>query len=161
MPSFDIVSEIDSVELRNAVENASRELSTRFDFRGVNASFELLKDDIVKLSSEDDFQLKQMRDMLRGNLTKRGVDANSMESKTAEQTGKNWRQDVVFKQGIDTPTAKKVVKAIKDAKLKVQVSIQGEKVRVTGKKRDDLQSVIALMRGEDLGQPFQYENFRD
>ncbi|MGF1741500.1 YajQ family cyclic di-GMP-binding protein [Vibrio profundum] len=161
MPSFDIVSEIDSVELRNAVENASRELSTRFDFRGVNASFELLKDDIVKLSSEDDFQLKQMRDMLRGNLTKRGVDANSMESKTAEQTGKNWRQDVVFKQGIDTPTAKKVVKAIKDAKLKVQASIQGEKVRVTGKKRDDLQSVIALMREEDLGQPFQYENFRD
>lgn len=161
MPSFDIVSEIDSVELRNAVENASRELTTRFDFRGVNASFELLKDDVVKLNSEDDFQLKQMRDMLRGNLTKRGVDANSMESKTAEQTGKNWRQDVVFKQGIDTPTAKKVVKAIKDAKLKVQASIQGEKVRVTGKKRDDLQSVIALMREEDLGQPFQYENFRD
>jgi len=161
MPSFDIVSEVNTVELRNAVENASRELSTRFDFRGVEASFELTKDESVKLSAEGDFQLKQMRDILRGNLTKRGVDANSMDSQTAEQSGKLWNQNVIFKQGIDTPTAKKIVKAIKDAKLKVQAAIQGEKVRVTGKKRDDLQSVIALIKEADLGQPFQFENFRD
>ncbi|MCL9783128.1 YajQ family cyclic di-GMP-binding protein [Vibrio sp. S4M6] len=161
MPSFDIVSEINTVELRNAVENASRELSTRFDFRGVEASFELSKEETVKLSAEADFQLKQMRDILRGNLTKRNVDVNSMDSQTAEQSGKMWSQNVLFKQGIDTPTAKKIVKSIKDAKLKVQAAIQGEKVRVTGKKRDDLQAVIALIKGADLGQPFQFENFRD
>ncbi|WP_428772536.1 YajQ family cyclic di-GMP-binding protein [Vibrio sp.] len=161
MPSFDIVSEIDTVELRNAVENSSRELDTRFDFRNVQASFELQKDEIVKLSSEGDFQLKQLRDILRGNLTKRGVDVNAMEAQTPEHTGKFWHQNVIFKQGIDTPMAKKIVKTIKDAKLKVQASIQGEKVRVTGKKRDDLQAVIALIREAELGQPFQYENFRD
>lgn len=161
MPSFDIISEIDTVELRNAVDNATRELSTRFDFRGVEASFEMQKDESVKLSSEADFQLQQMRDILRGNLTKRGVDVNAMESQKAEQTGKNWHQNIVFKQGIDTPTAKKIVKLIKDAKIKVQASIQGEKVRVTGKKRDDLQAVMALVRNGELGQPFQFENFRD
>ncbi|MBM7035771.1 YajQ family cyclic di-GMP-binding protein [Vibrio ulleungensis] len=160
MPSFDIVSEIDTVELSNAVDNANRELSTRFDFRGVEASFEKI-DDNVKLSAEGDFQLKQMRDILRGNLTKRGVDVNAMESKEPSASGKKWSQLVEFKQGIDTPTAKKVVKAIKDAKIKVQAAIQGEKVRVTGKKRDDLQATMALVRGADLGQPFQFDNFRD
>ena len=161
MPSFDIVSEIDTVELRNAVDNASRELSTRFDFRGVEASFEMQKDESVKLNAEGDFQLKQMRDILRSHLTKRGVDVNAMEAKDEEATGKKWYQIVIFKQGIETLMAKKVVKAIKDAKLKVQASIQGEKVRVTGKKRDDLQATIAMIRDADLGQPFQYENFRD
>ncbi|GAA5644784.1 MULTISPECIES: YajQ family cyclic di-GMP-binding protein [Vibrio] len=161
MPSFDIISEIDAVELRNAVDNASRELSTRFDFRNVEASFDIQKDDSVKLSSEGDFQLKQMRDILRANLTKRGVDVNAMEAKDAEASGKNWHQQVVFKQGIDAATAKKIVKLIKDAKVKVQASIQGEKVRVTGKKRDDLQAAIALIREAELGQPFQFENFRD
>ncbi len=119
------------------------------------------KEESVKLSAEADFQLKQMRDILRGNLTKRGVDVNSMDSQTPDQSGKMWSQNILFKQGIDTPTAKKIVKAIKDAKLKVQAAIQGEKVRVTGKKRDDLQSVIALIKQAELGQPFQYENFRD
>lgn len=161
MPSFDIVSEVDSVELRNAVDNASRELSTRFDFRGVEASFEMQKDESVRLNAEGDFQLKQMRDILRGNLAKRGVDANSMDAKSEEATGKNWHQIVFFKQGIETPMAKKIVKLIKDNKMKVQASIQGEKVRVTGKKRDDLQAVISLIRDAELGQPFQYENFRD
>ncbi|EEX92316.1 putative nucleotide-binding protein [Vibrio orientalis CIP 102891 = ATCC 33934] len=161
MPSFDIVSEVDSVELRNAVDNASRELSTRFDFRGVEASFEMQKDESVRLNAEGDFQLKQMRDILRGNLAKRGVDASSMEAKGEEATGKNWHQIVLFKQGIETPMAKKIVKLIKDNKMKVQASIQGEKVRVTGKKRDDLQAVIALIRDAELGQPFQYDNFRD
>ncbi|MFB9217412.1 YajQ family cyclic di-GMP-binding protein [Vibrio sinaloensis] len=161
MPSFDIVSEIDTVELRNAVDNASRELSTRFDFRGVQASFELQKDESVRMNAEGEFQLKQMRDILRGNLAKRGVDANAMEAKSEEATGKNWHQIVLFKQGIETPMAKKIVKLIKDKKMKVQASIQGEKVRVTGKKRDDLQAVISLIREAELGQPFQYENFRD
>lgn len=161
MPSFDIVSEIDTVELRNAVDNATRELSTRFDFRGVEASFEMQKDESVRLNAEGDFQLKQMRDILRGHLAKRGVDANAMEAKGEEASGKNWHQIIIFKQGIETPVAKKIVKLIKDKKMKVQASIQGEKVRVTGKKRDDLQAVIALMREAELGQPFQYENFRD
>ncbi|PML60721.1 YajQ family cyclic di-GMP-binding protein [Vibrio breoganii] len=160
MPSFDIVSEIEVVDVRHAVENANRELATRFDFRGVQASFEF-KDEQVKLTAEAEFQLQQMRDILRGNLTKRGVDVNTMDSQKEEASGKNWYQTILFKQGIDKEMAKKLVKAVKDAKLKVQASIQGEKVRITGKKRDDLQSAIALIKSSDLGQPFQYENFRD
>jgi uncharacterized protein YajQ (UPF0234 family) len=160
MPSFDIVSEIDTVELRNAVDNANREISTRFDFRNVEATF-TLNDETVKLSCEGDFQLKQMRDILRGNLTKRGVDVNAMESQTAEQSGKLWNQTVLFKQGIETPMAKKIVKLVKDSKIKVQVSIQGDKVRVTGKKRDDLQATMQLVKNGELGQPFQFNNFRD
>ncbi|HFD4275822.1 TPA: YajQ family cyclic di-GMP-binding protein [Vibrio parahaemolyticus] len=160
MPSFDIVSEIDTVELRNAVDNANRELSTRFDFRNVNASFELVEEN-VKVSAEGDFQLKQMRDILRAHLAKRNVDANAMDAQNPEVTGKNWHQNILFRQGIDTPTAKKLVKLIKDAKLKVQASIQGDKVRVTGKKRDDLQATIAAIREAELGQPFQFNNFRD
>jgi hypothetical protein len=160
MPSFDIVSEIDTVELRNAVDNANRELSTRFDFRNVNASFELVEEN-VKVSAEGDFQLKQMRDILRSHLAKRNVDANSMDAQEPDITGRNWHQNIKFRQGIDTPTAKKLVKLIKDAKLKVQASIQGDKVRVTGKKRDDLQATIAAIREAELGQPFQFNNFRD
>lgn len=160
MPSFDIISEVDTVELKNSVDNANRELTTRFDFRNVEASFEL-KDEVVKLAAPDDFQLRQLMDILRSNLAKRGVDAASMETNTAVHSGKSWYQDVQFKQGIDVPTSKKVVKAIKDAKLKVQASIQGDKVRVTGKKRDDLQATMALIRKSELGQPFQFDNFRD
>lgn len=160
MPSFDIVSEIDTVELRNAVDNANRELSTRFDFRNVNANFELVEEN-VKMSAEGDFQLKQMRDILRGHLAKRGVDANSMDSQDPDITGKNWHQNLTFRQGIDSSVAKKIIKLIKDEKLKVQASIQGDKVRITGKKRDDLQSVIALVREKELGQAFQFNNFRD
>ncbi|SHO56435.1 YajQ family cyclic di-GMP-binding protein [Vibrio quintilis] len=160
MPSFDIVSEIDSVELRNAIDNSNRELSTRFDFRNVEATFDL-KDSTAKLSAEDDFQLNQMMDILRSNLAKRGVDANAMEIKDAVHSGKNWYKDVDFKQGIDSLTAKKLVKSIKDQKFKVQASIQGEKVRVTGKKRDDLQQVIAWIKSADFDQPFQFNNFRD
>lgn len=160
MPSFDIISEVEAVELRNAVDNANRELSTRFDFRGVEASFDY-KDESVKLTAQDDFQLKQMRDILRSNLTKRNVDPNAMEAKAADQTGRTWHQTVIFKQGIETDVAKKIVKLIKDNKVKVQASIQGDKVRVTGKKRDDLQAVMALVRSSELGQPFQFDNFRD
>ncbi|MCE2595885.1 YajQ family cyclic di-GMP-binding protein [Motilimonas cestriensis] len=160
MPSFDIVSEVDAVELSNATDNASRELSTRFDFRGVEASF-VKKDLTVKMSAENDFQLKQMADILRGNLAKRNVDPRAMEIGKGIHSGKTYTQEVTFKQGIETLIAKKLVKLIKDSKLKVQVAIQGESVRVTGKKRDDLQAAMRVAKEADLGQPFQFNNFRD
>ncbi|ODP99884.1 YajQ family cyclic di-GMP-binding protein [Salinivibrio sp. SS2] len=160
MPSFDIVSEIDKVELKNAVDNASRELATRFDFRGVEASFELDKE-TVKVTAEADFQLNQMMDILRNNLAKRGVDSRAMDIQDMVHSGKSFSQQVKFKNGIETPVAKKITKAIKDAKMKVQTQIQGEQVRVTGKKRDDLQAVIQLVKDGDFEQPFQFENFRD
>jgi len=160
MPSFDIVSEIDLNEVRNAIENASRELDTRFDFRGVEASFELIKEQ-AKLTAEAEFQLQQMVDILRGKLVKRNVDTSAMEVGEPVHSGKTFSLEVSFKQGIDTATAKKLVKLMKDAKLKVQSSIQGEQVRVTGKKRDDLQAAMALVRQAELGQPFQFTNLRD
>ncbi len=160
MPSFDIISEVDTVELKNSVENAARELETRFDFRGVDASIELEKE-TVKLTTESDFQINQLADILRSNLAKRGVDANAMERKEITRTGKFFHQNVVFKQGIEGDIAKKLVKLIKDSKAKVQASIQGDKLRITGKKRDDLQGVMALIRNAELGQPFQFDNFRD
>ncbi|ABD79797.1 YajQ family cyclic di-GMP-binding protein [Saccharophagus degradans] len=160
MPSFDIVSEVDEQEVRNAVENATRELSTRFDFRGVDASFEW-KTDQTTMRAEGDFQLGQMLDILRNKLVKRGVDPESIDTSTPVHSGKSWSQVVTFKNGIEASVAKKVVKAIKDSKIKVQVAIQGEEVRVTGKKRDDLQEVMALVRNGELGQPFQFKNFRD
>jgi len=160
MPSFDIVSEIDIVELRHAVDNATRELATRFDFRNVNALFEL-KDDVVKLASETDFQLNQMMDILRGNLAKHHIDARSASAQKPTHTGKTWSKNVIFQQGIETLVAKKLIKIIKDNKIKVQTSIQGEKVRITGKKRDDLQTAMALIRESDFEQPFQFNNFRD
>ncbi|AAW85735.1 YajQ family cyclic di-GMP-binding protein [Aliivibrio fischeri] len=160
MPAFDIVSEVDNVELKNAVDNATRELATRFDFRGVDASFEL-KGENIKIKAEDDFQLSQLVDILRGNLAKRGVDARAMDIKDAVHSGKNFYQDIDFKQGVDTLIAKKLVKEIKASKIKVQAAIQGEQLRITGKKRDDLQAVMALVREGDFGQPFQFTNFRD
>ncbi|GAL03763.1 YajQ family cyclic di-GMP-binding protein [Photobacterium aphoticum] len=160
MPSFDIVSEVDNVELKNAVDNSGRELATRFDFRNVDASFSLSKE-VVKVSAESDFQINQMMDIFRANLAKRGVDAKAMDLKDIVHSGKTFYQEVAFKQGVESLIAKKVVKAIKDAKMKVQVAIQGEKIRVTGKKRDDLQAVMALIREGDFGQPFQFDNFRD
>ncbi|ACH66315.1 conserved hypothetical protein [Aliivibrio fischeri MJ11] len=160
MPAFDIVSEVDNVELKNAVDNATRELATRFDFRGVDASFEL-KGENIKIKAEDDFQLSQLVDILRGNLAKRGVDARAMDIKDAVHSGKNFYQDIDFKQGVDTLIAKKLVKEIKASNIKVQAAIQGEQLRITGKKRDDLQAVMALVREGDFGQPFQFTNFRD
>ena len=160
MPSMDIVSETDLEEVRNAVDNANREVSTRFDFRGVEASFEWKKPN-VNLKAEGDFQLKQMCDMLRSQLTKRNVCAKAMNVGDASATGKNWSQQVTFKEGIEQDMAKKVVKLIKGEKLKVQSTIQSEQVRVTGKKRDDLQAVIAFVRAQDFGLPLQVSNFRD
>lgn len=161
MPSFDAVSEVNMEQARNAVDNAQRELSTRFDFRGVVASFEWL-DKSAKVSSESDFQIQQMLDILRGTLLKRKIDTSTMEIADPIHSGKTFSSLVTFKQGIDAPTAKKIVKMIKASKIKVQASIQGEQVRVTGKKRDDLQGVMALLKAaDDLDLPLQFNNFRD
>ncbi len=157
---MDIVSEINLEDVRNAVENANRELSTRFDFRGVEASFEWKKPN-VSIKAEGDFQLKQLCDMLRSQLTKRQVDAKAMTLGDASASGKNWNQSVSFKEGIEQDVAKKVVKLIKAEKFKVQAAIQGEQVRVTGKKRDDLQAVMAMIRKAELEQSFQFTNFKD
>ncbi|MCC8364866.1 MULTISPECIES: YajQ family cyclic di-GMP-binding protein [Xenorhabdus] len=163
MPSFDIVSEVDMQEVRNAVENAQRELTNRWDFRNVNASFELNeKNESVKIASESDFQVNQLIDILREKFAKRGIDGSVLNvPENMVHSGKTYSVEATMLQGIDTPLAKKIVKLIKDSKLKVQAQIQGEQVRVTGKARDDLQSVITLVRGAELGQPFQFTNFRD
>ncbi|MBA2815400.1 YajQ family cyclic di-GMP-binding protein [Candidatus Pantoea persica] len=163
MPSFDIVSEIDMQEVRNAVENANRELTIRFDFRNVSASFELNeKNETIKVTSESDFQVKQLVDMLREKLIKRGIEGAALNiPEEIEHSGKNWSVDVKMKKGIETEVAKKIVKLIKDSKLKVQTQIQGDSLRVTGKSRDDLQGAMVLVRGGNLGQPFQFKNFRD
>ncbi|WP_428945409.1 YajQ family cyclic di-GMP-binding protein [Pantoea sp. FN060301] len=163
MPSFDIVSEIDIQEVKNAVENANREIASRFDFRNVIASFELNeKNESVKVLSESDFQVKQLVDILREKLLKRGIEGAALEvPEEIEHSGKSWSVEAKMKQGIPTDVAKKIVKLIKDSKLKVQSQIQGEEVRVNGKSRDDLQNAMALIRGGDLGQPFQFKNFRD
>jgi len=160
MPSMDIVSETDMEAVRNAVENANREISTRFDFRGVEASFDWKKP-IVTVKAEGDFQLKQLCDMLRSQLTKQKIDAKAMTIGDASATGKNWSQQVTFREGIEQDVAKKLVKLIKAEKFKVQVAIQGEQVRVTGKKRDELQTVMAMVRKADLEQSFQFTNFKD
>jgi uncharacterized protein YajQ (UPF0234 family) len=160
MPSFDIVSELDKHELTNAVDQASRELQTRFDVKGVAASFEL-NGDKVNMEAEVDFQLHQMLDMLRSKLIARGIDIKCLEEKDPDTSGVKARQELAIKQGLDQPVAKKIIKVIKDAKLKVQTQIQGEKLRVTGKKRDDLQQAMALLKNSDIEMPLQYNNFRD
>jgi uncharacterized protein YajQ (UPF0234 family) len=160
MPSFDVVSEVDLQEVRNAVDQANREVGTRYDFKGVDARFELSETEI-QLSAEQEFQLGQMMDILRQKLTKRKVDIACIEVKEPVTTLNAARQQVVIRQGIDTVTAKKMVKAIKGGKIKVQAQIQGEQVRVSGKKRDDLQQVISLLREADYGLPLQFINFRD
>lgn len=161
MPSFDMVSEVENEEIRNAAENAQRELATRFDFRGVNASVEL-KDSVITLSADADFQCRQLLDILVKNVVKRNIDPYCIDAdEETTHSGKTFSLQVRFKQGIEQAMAKKLVKLIKDSKLKVQAAIQGDKIRVTGKKRDDLQAVMAVVRDADLGQPFQFENFRE
>lgn len=160
MPSFDVVSELDKVETKNAVDNANRDISTRFDFKGVTASFEYV-DETVVMKAEADFQLQQMQSMLRDACSKRGVDTSALDPQKIDHSGRTFKQTIGFKQGIDQPMAKKIVKLIKDKKLKVQTAIQGEQLRVNGKKRDDLQNVMTVLRGEDFGQPLQFNNFRD
>ena len=160
MPSFDIVSEIDMSEAKNAVENAKRELETRYDFRGVDAKIDL-HDEHIELTAEAEQQVMQLFDIFASKASKRNLDVNSFEIQKADLHGKYVTRKVTMKQGIAKDVAKKVVKVIKDSKIKVQAAIQGEEVRVTGKKRDDLQQVMQLVKEAELGQPFQFKNFRD
>lgn len=161
MPSFDIVSEINEVELRHAVENANREVTTRFDFRGVIATI-IQKELTVTLTSESDFQVRQLEDLFRNHCTKRNVSSAGIDIEDEPvHSGKTYSLNMVFKQGIDQPIGKDIVKLIKEAKLKAQASIQGDKVRVTGKNRDDLQDCIAMLKKSDIKLPLQFNNFRD
>jgi uncharacterized protein YajQ (UPF0234 family) len=160
MPSFDIVSEIDAHEVTNAVDQASREVGQRFDFKGTNAKFEL-KDGVITLSAPADFQLKQMLEILRLKLSKRGIDVGCLKVDEPVVTGQMTRQVATLRQGVDTELGKKIQRQIKDSKLKVQAALQDKQVRVTGKSRDDLQAAIALVRKGDHDLPLQFTNFRD
>jgi cyclic-di-GMP-binding protein len=162
MPSFDTISEIDSHELTNAVDQANRELTQRFDFKDTGAIFELNeKEHTVSLKAPAEFQLKQMIDILTLRLSKRGIEAKCMEKKDPVTNLAQARQDVVLRNGIDQETGKKLQKLLKDAQLKVQAQIQGDKLRVTGKQRDDLQQAMALLRKAEVDRPLQFNNFRD
>ena len=160
MPSFDIVSELNEHELTNAIDQANREVSTRFDFKGTDSKY-VYEKEMIKLSTESDFQLKQMLDILNTKLTKRGIDLRHMEPKDPVIQLKSAVQEIKMKKGIEQDIAKKIVKFIKESKLKVQAAIQGDQVRVTGKKRDDLQEAIAMLRDEKFGLPLQFDNFRE
>ncbi|MBK1644104.1 YajQ family cyclic di-GMP-binding protein [Thiocapsa imhoffii] len=160
MPTFDIVSEIDLQEVRNAVDQSNREIQTRFDFKGISARFELTDDQIL-MTGEQEFHLLQMMDILRQKLVKRKVDLASLNPSDPVSNLSSARQEIALKQGVDSETAKRMIKALKASKLKIQAQIQGDQVRVSGKKRDDLQDAIALLRGEDWGLPIQFTNFRD
>ncbi len=160
MPSFDIVSEVDRHELMNAVDQAKRELENRFDFRGVDATYEL-QEFVITQTAPSDFQLQQMLDILHKKLVSRGINLGSLDEGEPDTNLAQAKQVITVKQGIEQPLAKKITATLKDAKLKVSAQINGDKVRVTGKKRDDLQAAIALLKQADLEQPLQYENFRD
>lgn len=160
MPSFDAVSELDGHEVANAVDQANRELDQRFDFKDSGARFEL-KDFTVTVHAQVEFQLKQMLEILKVRLAKRGVDLVCVEVKDPLTNLAAARQDVVLRQGIDQETGKKITRLVKDSGLKVQASLQGNKVRITGKKRDDLQEAMALLRGAKLEVALQFDNFRD
>ena len=160
MPSFDVVSEIDTHELTNAVDQASRELSQRFDFKGTPCRYELLETTVTMIA-EAEFQLKQMLEILKLRIAKRGIDIACLEVKDPEVNLAKAKQLVVLRHGIDADTGRKVSRLIKDSRLKVQAQVQGEKVRVTGKKRDDLQEAIAVLRKATVEVPLQFNNFRD
>jgi hypothetical protein len=162
MPSFDVVSELDLHEVTNAVDQANRELGQRFDFRDSGASFELRpKEFAVAMNAKVEFQLKQMFDILKIKMAKRGIEAASLEVKDAKTNLAEARQDIVLRHGIDQDCGKKIVRLLKDAKIKVQAGIHGDKVRVTGKQRDDLQDCIAFLRKQEFDRPLQFENFRE
>jgi uncharacterized protein YajQ (UPF0234 family) len=160
MPSFDIVSEVDAHEVTNAVDQASREVGQRFDFKGTNAKFDL-KDGVVTMTAPADFQLKQMLEILRLKLSKRGIDVACLKVDEPVVSGQTAKQVVTLRQGIDTELGKKIQRQIKDSKLKVQAALQDKQVRVTGKSRDDLQAAIALVRKGGYDLPLQFTNFRD
>ena len=164
MPSFDVVSEVDMHEVRNAVDQAQRELRGRFDFRGVDARFEF-DGALITVVAPEPFQIRQLEDILQDKLTRRGVDVGALDKRKLEGAGKVVRQPIALLQGVGADPARRIVKTVKDAKLKVQCQTQGDKVRVTGKKRDDLQAVIATLKAKlkegDFGLPLQFNNFRD
>lgn len=160
MPSFDVVSKVDKHELTNAVDQANRELSNRFDFKGTDARFELA-DPVITQFASGDFQLKQMLDILRGRLVARSIDSKCLDIAEPEINLAGARQKISVKQGIEQPLAKKIISQIKEAKLKVETQINGDKLRISSKKKDDLQTAMALLRKADLELPLQFENFRD
>jgi uncharacterized protein YajQ (UPF0234 family) len=160
MPSFDAVSELNSHEVANAVDQANRELAQRFDFKDTGARFEL-KDFTVTLQAQVDFQLRQMLEILKLRLSKRGVDLSCLQIGEPRTTLSSAQQEVVLRQGIDADTGRKITRLVKDSKLKVQASVQGDKVRISGKQRDDLQAAIVLLRAAKLDVPLQFTNFRD
>ena len=160
MPSFDIVSEVNLHELKNAIDQTNREISNRFDFKGSGATVEQ-EELLLTLTAPVEFQIKQMLDILTQKLTKRGVDIDCLEEGKVEVSGNKARQQITVRRGIDAMLGKKIVKMVKDTKLRVQASIQGEKLRVNGKKRDDLQRIISMLREANLELPLQFENFRD
>lgn len=158
MPSFDVVSELNTHEVTNAMDNAAKELERRYDLRG-KASIEF-KDKTITLTADADFMLEQLIEIIKLALVKRKVDIQCLEYKESYGSGKVVKQEIIMREGIDKELAKKIVATVKEAKLKVQASIQGEQVRITGKKRDDLQEAIALLRSKELGMPLQFDNFR-
>lgn len=161
MPSFDIVSEVDLAEALNAIQNVTREISTRWDFKGSKSTVEI-KEAVVTINADDDMKLRQIHELLQGHLQRRGIAPGSLDYQKEEKAaGQSIRQLVTIKQGIDKDLAREIVKAIKDGKFKVQAAIQGDELRVTGKKRDDLQEVIAHVRSMKIEQPLQFKNFRD
>ncbi len=160
MPSFDVISEVDKHELTNAIDQANRELLTRFDFKGTDATFELDKL-VVKVIAPSEFQLKQMQDILRARLTARHIDARCLEIGEPVVNLAGARQDITVKQGIEQAVSKKIIATMKEAKIKVEAQINGDKLRVSSKKRDDLQVAIALLRKSEFEVPLQFDNFRD
>jgi uncharacterized protein YajQ (UPF0234 family) len=160
MPSFDVVSEVDLQEVNNAVDQANREVTNRYDFKGTNAQFSLQQDNI-QLTAEADFQLEQMQDIIKTKLNGRKIDIACLVVNPSEKSGKEVKQTLTVQQGLSQEISKRMAKLIKDSKLKVQSAIQGDKLRVTGKKRNDLQAIIALLKEAELGLPLQFNNFRD
>ena len=161
MPSFDIVSRTEMTEVDNAVQGAMREIGTRYDFKGSSSTIER-NDETLLIKTEDDLKLKQVQELLRGHMAKRKVDVGVLDFKEPEKAfGNSLRQTVLVKQGIERELAQKIIKTVKVSKVKVQVAIQGDELRVSGKKRDDLQAAIALIKESKIDQPLQYINFRD
>jgi uncharacterized protein YajQ (UPF0234 family) len=160
MPSFDVVSEIDHHELKNALDHANREIGTRYDFKGSNAKIEQAGNEL-NLEAESKFQLQQMTPILLEKMSKRNIDVDCLEYGNVAEMNKRARQQISVREGLDKDLARKMVKQIKDSKIKVQAAIQGDQLRVTGKKRDDLQQVMQLLRAAKLGIPLQFNNFRD
>jgi len=160
MPTFDVVSEFDGHEAANAVDQANREVGTRFDFKGTDSKFEL-EGDVITMRSQSGFQLTQMLDILRQKIAKRGIDLGCMQFEKPDISLNDARQKIILRKGIDADLARKLVKVLKGSKLKVQAAVQGDKLRVSGKKRDDLQDAIRLLKDTETELPLQYENFRD